>query len=527
MSLEYLIDAIHNNHEWVIVDNATLRLLGYNNIKDSDNKKKYKKLLNIHFNKSFEEISKTDKRAHVSQGKDRKVFAVKPMQFIESLKLINTENSKHVIQSITKKDQSQQISKEKTSSNIISKTNNDVTFNKIPFDINSDKQMELMDIYEFVHTFKYNIDRLYIDKFWNGINDDTWIIVDKELLRWIGYNCANESQNKKLYCNILQNNNFELYKDFDIIHTPTDYDERVKCAINTKNTIIVNTRAFEMSLMMVRTRKAGDIRRYFQTLGRIMKDFMMFTRIVNEHNLRLENNQWKREALEYKHKTFDNQDIFDVETNPLVPKEYVYILTSKRYYRKCIFKIGKSIKPDKRLISHNTTAAIDEDTKFYTHVIPTLDCGALEKTLHALLVRYHHSKEWYKLPHAHLLDIVNAVIEQQNKLYNIVNTQLHNAEFDKIKMIPMQQFVDNTSITTEYNKVISPIRKIEKNNTPHELPEQTIINEHLQPEQLMHQQNNEDSKELVRKGLLFNCVICNKKFIVRKTAIDHIISHQK
>jgi len=523
--MQYLIDAFSNNHEWIIVDNSLLKLMGFAYAKDIDNKKKYQKILTDNIDHDhFETITRVDSRSKVSNGKDRTMIAIKPMQFIEALKLIDTDEANTILQNIQQQEFSTEPKPDSNEQVMVEPlpeedTSAIVTYNHISVQLN-DEPSDILNIYDFVMKFKYDIDKLYIDKFWNGINDDTWIVIDKDLLKWIGYNCSAEASNKKLYYNILQNN-FTKYEDFDIILTPTQFDDRVKCPIKTKNTIIVHTRAFEMSLMMVRTKKAMTIRKYFQTLGRIMKDYLLYTKLINEHNLRIENEQWKHEALEYKRIADNNQsDTFDINLHPLVPSEYVYILTSNRYYRKSIFKIGKSIKPDKRIISHNTTAATDDDIQFYTHVIPTLDCGALEKTLHALLIRYHHSKEWYKLPHAHLLDIINTVIKQQNELIDIVNTQLSSDNFNCTDPIPIDEFTDKHQNTAKYNKS-------SKQDSPNHIKNNKSISDPPQIKKSVQKKNTYTAAALVRQGLLFHCPICDEKFAWRSKTTEHIAAHHK
>ncbi len=575
-TVQNLISAFANQAEWIIVDSLLLRAAGLTGARDTDNKKRYKKMLMEKFAGYFEDITRADPRAKTIAGKDRVVFAVRPTQFVETMKMINTKEARDILRAISHGEQERTHDLESMPA-----MTPIATFNAVDLRADNASELPMMDVYDFAMAFRYDIDKLYIDKFWHGINDDAWLIIDRQMLKWIGYNCMKDSDNKKLYMNILSNN-FIRGEDFDVVAGPVEFDERVQQSIGGKNTLIVSTRAFEMSLMMVRTHKASAIRRYFQTLGRIMRDYLTYTRQVNEYNLRLENIQWKQEVLEYKRIVDDNQcNLFDIDTKPIVPKEYVYILTSKRYYRKSIFKIGKSVRPDKRIISHNTTAATNDDTMFYTHVIPTLDCGALEKTLHALLVRYHHTKEWYRLPHAHLLSIINVIVENQTQVMDIVNKQLREGDFDAVEPLPMTEFASKmqdviqaerrrSSRSTEQAATsgTDATPAIDKASTDPVAIEQAALNDtvampasdkvstdpvaveqaapndadaapasykastefteptiYSQPSSIEILSQYIPYKDLTRRGLHFHCSLCPKKFLSKSKASKHILAH--
>ncbi len=73
---------------------------------------------------------------------------------------------------------------------------------------------ELMTVNSFVSTFGYNIDKLYIDKFWGSIDNNDWIIIDYDMLKWIGYTYVRDRDNKRKYLDLLINN-FNRHIDYD------------------------------------------------------------------------------------------------------------------------------------------------------------------------------------------------------------------------------------------------------------------------------------------------------------------------
>ena len=316
-----------------------------------------------------------------------------------------------------------------------------LTLNGIAFSVRSDT-LEVLGINAFVETFKYDISKLYIDKFWSALNNNEWIVVDYAMLRWMGYDCSRDRANREKYRKLLMEN----FNDGIDYETVSGADSRIRHTnVAQRNTILVRAKTFKKSLMMIRTERAETIRDYFLLLEEIMLDYMRYTKFVSEHNSDLEKLKLKEEIDKYKRLMEDSQVSFDISSEPIKMEEYVYVLTSKRYYRQSIFKIGRSVDPKSRLISHNTTAAMPDDDKFYTHVIPTFDGGALEKTLHRALAHYRTTKEWFKIPPQQLLDIVESVITQQTLLVDKINMHLSRG-FDNIAPFPLEDFISKKAV---------------------------------------------------------------------------------
>jgi hypothetical protein len=47
-----------------------------------------------------------------------------------------------------------------------------------------------LSVTEFIAEQGFEIDQLYVDKFWDNISDDKWIYVGNEMLEWIGYSAG-------------------------------------------------------------------------------------------------------------------------------------------------------------------------------------------------------------------------------------------------------------------------------------------------------------------------------------------------
>lgn len=56
---------------------------------------------------------------------------------------------------------------------------------------------KLLTVKELLNNMNYPMNELYIDKFWNNIENDKWIYIDSDMLLWVGYNCQDNYDNKK------------------------------------------------------------------------------------------------------------------------------------------------------------------------------------------------------------------------------------------------------------------------------------------------------------------------------------------
>ena len=134
------------------------------------------------------------------------------------------------------------------------------------------------DLQTFVNIYNCQINKIYVDKFWNNINNKRWLYIDDEVIEWIGYRKEN---GKSKYINIVKENFKENidYKTYTyeqintIFHYPLGGNENNKEILEHKDKItnihnrtvhlILSPKCFKKSLMMIRTGKANKIRDYY------------------------------------------------------------------------------------------------------------------------------------------------------------------------------------------------------------------------------------------------------------------------
>ena len=389
-----------------------------------------------------------------------------------------------------------------------------VAYNKICYTVTAEEPLVQMNVLEFIERFEYRIDKLYVDKFWASIDSEAWILVDNEMLQWIGYNDARERNNKLKYTMLLERN-FKCPDDYNKVNKGSMVKGCPMVAAH--NCLSVHPDVFKKTLMMIRTEKAEQIRDYYIALERIMRDYLRYTNLVSTHNQSLESNQLKQQMEQYKAEMNQLKSVQDdlaqlgLDTTPVELSEYVYILTSKRYYPLNLIKIGKTINLKNRLSTYNTGNALDDDEQFYLCSIMTSDSHALEKQLHRLLKAFLYRKEWYRIQTSDLLKLVQFITAQQESSKVFIDQMINTQTEDK-PVISLKDFMDQT-------KIVIP------DDTGYHMKDNkyfcsTCNKDYLKLGGMMNHINGKSCKE--SKVGSYECSQCSKQFNIQHYYDKHI-----
>ena len=135
----------------------------------------------------------------------------------------------------------------------------------------------ILTVKELLNLVNYEFNELYIDKFWDNIENDKWIYIDNDMLKYIGYSDNNIRIGKQNFIKLL-NDNFEENIDYKSLFTKdfsmylVRYIENNKLDVGNKTKhLIVSPECFKQSLMMLRTDKSKEIRKYYTELEKIFK----------------------------------------------------------------------------------------------------------------------------------------------------------------------------------------------------------------------------------------------------------------
>ena len=72
---------------------------------------------------------------------------------------------------------------------------------------------KLLSVKELLNSMNYPMNELYIDKFWDNIENDYDLYIENNMLAWMGYAEIDINSSKRLYINILSDN-FEENIDY-------------------------------------------------------------------------------------------------------------------------------------------------------------------------------------------------------------------------------------------------------------------------------------------------------------------------
>lgn len=93
-------------------------------------------------------------------------------------------------------------------------------------------------------------------------------------------------------------------------------------------------------------------------------------------------------------------------------EEYIYVATTTKYQKNNLYKIGRTIDLNRRLVSYNTGRA-DDDNMFYCLVRRCANVRGKEKYLLKLLnnFRTNKRKEMLKINYEALDKVINEVVK--------------------------------------------------------------------------------------------------------------------
>ena len=280
---------------------------------------------------------------------------------------------------------------------------------------------QLLSIQDLLFIVNYDINNLYIDKFWNSIEDDKWIYLDNELIEWFGY--KEISKGKELILRLLKN--FEINEDYKIYNNadlpeescspPGGEQDSNSHGGNNKKHIIINPDCFKEICMLINTIKSKEVRSYFLEIEKIFK-------LYNKYILKY--NQIKLEKTILIKNTYINRNILKFN-------EWVYLISNQAKARENIFKFGFTSNKQTRLSPYNT-GSVKGDRFFYCELYECYDGKTLEARLSKLLINFKipNESEMYQLNFKALDMIIKNLCKNDNKSVDTINEFLAS-DYDK------------------------------------------------------------------------------------------------
>ena len=312
---------------------------------------------------------------------------------------------------------------------------NSLTSNKLDNIINIHTNM--LSVKELLNLVNYPINEIYIDKFWDNIENDKWIYIDNEMLIWMGYSEIDINASKRCYLNILKDN-FEENIDYKLVNNK-EFTNSSKCELthlknselnghNKTKHLLISPNCFRQTLMLIKTTKAKQIRKYYVEVENIFKFYLQYQSKYQElKNLEtikeLENKDKELEETKREYKKFivnQSNKVISLEKD-----EYIYGTTNNLNALSNINKFGKSKNLISRLSNFNINS-LDENDFYHFLAVKCYNSTVLESLIHALLKPFNYKNELYQLHSVPLTKIVNKICTEYNNLTDFVNYYIEN-----------------------------------------------------------------------------------------------------
>jgi MSV199 domain-containing protein/C2H2 type zinc finger protein len=328
-------------------------------------------------------------------------------------------------------------------------------------------------IKEFLNILNYNYNEEYFLKFWKYIkNNKTWIYIDNDILNWIGYTSKELKENKRNYINLLKEN-FNENNDFKhlnikefleyslVVLSPLENIE-----INTHNKtkyVIITPTCFKQSLMMMRTKKANETKKYYIELEKI---FIMY--------IQYQNNYQKKQLTE---KDKYNKIKTSSFINSFIGKPIIYLI---KYLDLIKFGYSLSVKP--RMETHQSffyNCEILYIKECYNPCIIENNIRQYAKDNDILITENIKDKNITELIQPTEKFTIEKIIK---KIEDFCKKQDENINKENLKLKEDNDKINN--LTLQLNNII-----LEKDNTINDLTTQLENTKIIESMQIMHELN--------------------------------------
>ena len=142
----------------------------------------------------------------------------------------------------------------------------------------------LQSIFEYIQITNFEIDQFMLDKFWQRLRENSFILIDTAVLEWLGYDHEQERDRKASFLKLLKSNeiNFKQIK-----HNDPDFDQYPEfvaeaaqlsvAALKRQKWVILDAQDFKMVVFNLKTKRAKLIHRYYLSLERLMAMYAEYT----------------------------------------------------------------------------------------------------------------------------------------------------------------------------------------------------------------------------------------------------------
>jgi hypothetical protein len=224
----------------------------------------------------------------------------------------------------------------------------------------------LIDVKQYIEFTKFDIDKLHIDKFWNQLKDNVPILIDDDLIRWLGFNgkidkaryhLLRSLELYKIKLNEIKYDQLPLYRDSE-----SKFENDSETNLKKRNFIILNSDEFRKLCMRIQTDRGEKIRDYYLALEKLIKNYVEYqyyyqiyhaniSKIKLIDHIKQKEIECEKITSEFKQKEIEYQEQIEI-LKPKPTIEYIYrllnTLTKQEYIGQTVRSIEDRFNEHKR-----------------------------------------------------------------------------------------------------------------------------------------------------------------------------------
>ena len=305
------------------------------------------------------------------------------------------------------------------------------------------------NIYQFIDNNAIDIDKKFIDLFWNSIENNEWICIDNKIISYIEDNIIinktdhewfNIKYSKENILLWIKSTKYKFKKDYIYYNINKEIDH---------DYILIKGDVFKDLLISFNNDQVITIKNKYILLE---KTYIEYLKYINKY----ERN---------KNKLLEN---YNINRTPLIEQEYIYIATDAIHERDNIYKIGRTIKLSNRLYTYNTRSVASQDKFEYKYTLKCLNSKAIEALIFSYLNNFIINKEFVKMNLNDLYNIINDIIQTNKNIIIKINKYINTVQSDVINNYvssdDKKSYSEiNINIINNDDNIINPFNKYKYN----------------------------------------------------------------
>ena len=262
---------------------------------------------------------------------------------------------------------------------------------------------------------------------WDSLTGKRYVHVHVSLLKWLGYTNKSDTDKKRDFIKLLENNDIE-YQEIGYENPLIEQFIKIQQEVTQmrpidkprKRWLIMDIKNFKEAVMSLTTKRSKEIRKYYLLLEELVQLYGAYTTQFKLKQGQKENDELKDHILLLKDLLIDDQKREKTQV--------IYIATSRNYARQNRFKPGGVESVEKlasRFSTYNSRSAAGDEW-YYSDTFLVADYRQIESRLKDLLGRFRDKKgkEIYILHYTNMRYIVEYLCQHYNDEIDDVNAKL-------------------------------------------------------------------------------------------------------